>query len=75
MITATVGGNALILAGTLDSSASLEAIVGQAGTTPLPLDATLRVMTIYAGRSQVVIRAEPGAVWFDKFRLPVSPAA
>lgn len=71
MITATAGGNALILAGTLDSSASVEAIVTQAGTTQLPLEAALRLMATYPKRSQVVVRAEPGAVWFDKLRVPV----
>lgn len=71
MITATAGGNALILAGALESSASVDAIVARAGTTPMPLEAALRLMATYPQRSQVVVRAEPGAVWFDKLRVPV----
>lgn len=75
LITATAGGSALVLMGTLDNSASLDAVVAQAGSTPLPLEAALRLMASYPKRSQVVIRAEAGSVWFDKLKMPVTSPA
>ncbi|MBU8976887.1 hypothetical protein JI752_012105 [Lysobacter sp. MMG2] len=65
----TAGGTALVMMGTLDSSASVAAVVSQAGTAHIPLEAVSRLLATYAKGTSVVIRSEPGKVWFDKFSL------
>lgn len=63
----TAGGEALVVMGTLDSSASVETVVSQAGSAHIPLEAVTRLLSTYAKGTSVVIRSEPGKVWFDKF--------
>lgn len=68
-VTATAGGSALILAGSLDSSASINAVVHEAGATPIPLGMAIQLLGTYGKGSTVTIRSEPGAVFFDKLRF------
>lgn len=64
-----VGGTTLVVMGTLDSSASVAAVVSQPGSVHIPLDAVSRLLATYAKGASVVIRSEPGKVWFDKLSL------
>lgn len=60
------GGSALVLIGTLDNGASVAAAVHQAGSASVPLESAIRLLTTYPKGATVVIRSEPGKVWFDK---------
>lgn len=68
-VTATAGGAALLLAGTLDSRGWVDAVVHEAGSTQVPLGMAIRLLGTYAKGSTVAIRSEPGAVFFDKLRF------
>jgi hypothetical protein len=63
----TAGGNALVLLGTLDSSASVPAVVHQGGSARIPLDSAIRLLATYAKGTSVALRSEPGKLWFDRF--------
>ncbi len=60
------GGTAVVLVGTLDSGASITAVVHQAGSASIPLEAAIRLLSTYSKGASVMIRSEPGKVWFDK---------
>ena len=68
-VTMTAGGSTLVLTGTLDSSASVEAVVHAAGSTPIPLEMAIKLLGTYKKGGIVSVRSEPGAVFFDKFRF------
>ncbi len=63
----TVEGDALVLSGTLDSQASVPAAVDQGGAARIPLTPAIRLLGTYGKGASVVIWAEPGKVWFDRF--------
>lgn len=69
-VTATAGGNALVLMGTLDSSASITANVLQAGTAALSIDQAIKLLGTYGKSSTVTVRKEADALYFDKLRFP-----
>ena len=68
----TAGGDALVLVGTLETSASVAADITQAGSARIPLDAAIKLLSTYPKGSKVILRTEPSAIWFDKLRLPFS---
>ncbi len=70
-VTATAGGTALVLTGTLDSSASVTATVLQAGTAAIPLEQAIRLLGTYRKASTITIRKEADGLYFDKLRFPV----
>ena len=59
----TAGGAALVLLGTLDSSASVPAVVHQGGSAKIPLEPSIRLLTTYAKGTNVVLRSEPEKLW------------
>lgn len=70
-VTATAGGSALVLTGTLDSSASVAATVLQAGMAAIPLDQAIRLLGTYRKGSTVTISMEADGLYFDKLRFLV----
>ncbi len=63
----TAGGDTLVLSGTLDSSASVTAVVYQGGSARVPLESSIRLLATCAKGANVVLRSEPGKFWFDRF--------
>lgn len=70
-VTATAGGTALVIIGSLDNSVSVEAAVHQAGSTQIPLAGAIKLLGTYKKGSAVVVHSEPDAVFFDKLRFSV----
>ena len=69
VVTATAGGASLIITGTLDSSASIDAEVHQAGIARIPLGLAIRLLETYKNGSRILVCSEPGAVFFDKVKF------
>lgn len=70
-VMATAGGSALVLVGTLESSASVEAVVHNAGSAHIPLNMAIRLLGTYKKGSALTVRAEPDAVFFDNLRFTI----
>lgn len=71
LVTATAGGSALVITGSLDSSASVAAEVHQAGIAQIPLDMAIKLLGSYKNGSRILVCSEPGAVFFDKVRFTI----
>lgn len=69
LVSLAAGGSSLILVGTLESSASIEAEVRQAGSTTIPLAMAIKLLGTYGKGSRIVVRSEPDAVVLDKVRI------
>lgn len=70
-VAGTAGGGNLVLTGTLDSGASLAAVVDTPGQCMIPLESAIRVLSTYDGKRTVTIRAEPGGFWIEQLRFSV----
>lgn len=69
LVTATAGGSALVITGSLDSSASVDAQVHQAGSASIPLEMAIKLLGTYGKGSRIDVRSEPDAIFFDKVRF------
>ena len=70
-VTATAGGSSIVFVGSLDSSASVDAVVNQSGSAAIPLDAAIRLLKTYGKSDRVEIRSEVGATFLDKVRFSI----
>jgi hypothetical protein len=65
----TAGGSAVVLLSQLACSASVSAVVEDAGTGKFPHESALMVLSSYRKGIKVTIQVEPDCIWIDKLRL------
>ena len=68
----TGGGTTIILVGDFENSASAPAEILEPGTGVIALTPCIRLLATYPTKALVEVKAEPGAFWLDKMRIPVS---
>lgn len=66
----TAGGSAIILVGYFENSTSAPAEILEPGSGTIPLTAAIRVLSTYPKKTKVELKAEPGAFWLDKMKIP-----
>jgi len=66
----TASGSTVALVGDFDNSSSLPAEVLEPGACVVSLNTVIRVLSTYPKKAKIELRAESGAYWLDKMKLP-----
>ncbi len=68
----TADGTSVILQGSFNNTASLEAVVHEPGEGFLPLESAIRLLSLCKKGTTAMISYEPGYAWINTTRLGVS---
>lgn len=72
VVRAIAGGSSIVLLGEFENSASVAAEISVPGEAIIPVRTAINLLSTYPKKAKVEISAQPGAVWFDKLRIPVA---